>query len=118
MYDRRKHQRFKLDDSCFIHHASIVGTIIDISMGGFACMCLDQNECTCNVPAEIDIYCSEHDLWAQGITIRVLGSKTRPGEFIPEFGVRTCRLRFEQLNENQLTAIENIIVRYSISGFS
>lgn len=118
MQDRRKHQRFELHDSCIIHHANIVGTIIDISMGGFACMCLDQDNCIHHVPAKIDIYCRKHDLWAQDITIRVLGSKTHLGEVIPEFGTRTCRIRFGRLNENQLAAIESIIVRHSVTGFS
>ena len=82
-------------------------------MGGLACMCLNQNDCNHNFPKQVDIYCRQQELWAKGLNINILGSKTEPGEFIPEFGVKICRVQFEQLIEEQVTQLENIIVRYS-----
>lgn len=114
MHERRKHQRFTLHDSCIINHAFIVGTITDIGMGGLACMCLDQNKCNSTFPPQVNIYCRKHNLLAEGINIKILGTKSKPGEFIPEFGIRTCRIQFKQLQKEQAAQLEDIIVKYSV----
>lgn len=110
MEDRRKHQRFKLKDSCIINHSEVVGTIVDLSMGGLSCVCLNQNNCKVNQPVEVDIYCRKEGLRAGGLTITILCSETCPGKFAEEFGVRKCRVRFDQLVDTQVTQLENIIL--------
>ena len=81
MEDRRKHQRFELHDSCIINHSEVVGTIVDISMGGMSCTCLDQNHCHQGFLQQVDIYCRKEGLWAEEINVRVLASEAIPGMF-------------------------------------
>jgi len=110
MEDRRKHQRFLLHDSCLINNSEVVGTIIDISMGGLSCTCLDQNPCYQGLVRQVDIYCGKTGLWAEKLNIQVLSSDTLPGKFVIEFGVRKCRLQFVQLAEMQAGQLENLIL--------
>lgn len=77
-------------------------------------MCLNPHQCGIGQPTEIDIYCRQHKLWAQGISIKVLSSETLPGHFIEEFGVRKCRVQFKHLAEEQVQQLENIIVGSSL----
>ena len=114
MEDRRKHQRFKLHDGCILNHSEIVGTILDISLGGLSCMCLNPDKCSNQSMTKVDIYCRRHNLWAEGIGIQVLNTDTEPGQFIPKFGTRKCRAQFVLLEEQQLAQLENIILQYSI----
>lgn len=110
MEDRRKHQRFKLHESCIINKSEVVGTIADISMGGMACTCLDQNSCYQGLSQQVDIYCGKTGLWVEKVNIRILGSDVSPGKFAREFSVRKCRLQFEQLAEVQMGQLENLIL--------
>lgn len=114
MEDRRKHQRFKLRDSCIINHSEVVGTVIDISMGGLSCACLSQDRCQNECIEEVDIYCRKEGLWAKGLSIRVLGSELVPGKFSEEYSVRKCRLQFVQLEDGQSGQVENIIIGSSL----
>lgn len=115
MEDRRKHQRFKLADSCIINHAEVVGTVVDISMGGVACICLDQEHCPHGGIEEVDIYCRKEGLWAKGLSIRVLDSERIPGKFGEEYSVRKCRLQFVLLGREQAGQLENIIITTNLS---
>jgi hypothetical protein len=110
MEDRRKHQRFKLRDSCIINRSEVVGTIVDISMGGMACTCFDQNRCHQGFLQQMDIYCRNADLWAEKLDVRILASETAPGMFAEEFSVRKCRLQFAQLTETQAGQLEKLIL--------
>lgn len=110
MEDRRKHQRFLLHDSCLINNSEVVGTIIDLSMGGLSCTCLDQNPCYQGLIKQVDIYCGKTGLWAEKLNIRVISSDAHPGRFVKEFGIRMCRIQFVQLAEVQAGQLENLIL--------
>jgi hypothetical protein len=114
MDDRRKHQRFKLDDACIINHEKTVGTIIDISVGGLSCSCLDQGICSKGLSTQVDIYCKKGDLRAEGINIKVVDTEMVLGQFMQDVGLRKCRARFRQLDEFQQTQLTGIIVKSSL----
>ena len=111
MDERREHLRYKLNAECILHHDKSVGTIIDISMGGLSCMCLDQGECSQELSVKIDIYCKKHDLCAEGIRFKVIGTEMVQGEFMEKLGKRKCRARFHQLDNSQQEQLANIIAR-------
>ena len=115
MDERRLHQRFKLDDACIISHEKTVGTVVDISAGGLSCICLDQGECSEGISTRINIYCKKHDLRAEDINIKVIGTGIIQGEFMKDLGVRKCRARFLQLDKTQHAQITNILVKSSLS---
>ena len=99
-----------MPDSCLINRSEVVGTIIDISMGGLSCSCLNQNCCHADPHHEVDIYCGKSGLWVESVTIRILGTDVIPGKFAKEFGVRKCRLQFVRLGESQTGQLENLIL--------
>ena len=116
MDERRKHKRFKLDAACILFHDKSGGTIIDISMGGLSCMCLDQGKCSQGLSVQIDIYCKKHDLCAEDIRLKVIGTEMVQGKFLMEkLGTRKCRARFYQLDKSQQVQVTNIITKLPLS---
>jgi NAD-dependent DNA ligase len=111
MEERRKHQRFRLQDSCFVNHSDVVGTILDISMGGLSCTCLDQRFCEKDSLQQVDIYCRKRGMWVEELKIKILESETVPGMFDDEFGVRKCRTQFVELAEAQAGQLEDLILQ-------
>ncbi|MCF8057229.1 MAG: PilZ domain-containing protein [Desulfocapsa sp.] len=116
MHDRRKHQRFLLEQSCFLTSAASVGTILDLCMGGLlSCMCLEDNRCSNDSQQrEVDIFCKTAKLSAQGLPIKVLDSNTVSGEFDMGLSCRKCRVQFEHLELNQKAHLEEIILSHTI----
>ena len=114
MEERRKHQRFKLGNTCIVNHSEVVGTVIDISMGGLSCNCLEQNRCLQGAPQEVDIYCRIEGLWAKRLPVRKVASENIPGKFAKEFATRICRLQFAELPKEQKAQVENIILQSSL----
>jgi len=110
MEERRKHQRFKLQNSCFINHSDVVGTIVDISMGGMSCTCLDKNRCHQKPLQQVDIYCRSEGKWVEELKVQILASDTLPGMIDEEFGVRKCRMQFVQLAQAQAGQLEELIL--------
>lgn len=115
MEDRRKHQRFVLDGTCIIQHEKKVGTVIDVSVGGVYCKCFGKDECHAGLSFNANIYCREHELCAEDISIKVLSSEVIPGQFAKDFEVRKCRAQFEQLEGSQRDELASFIVRASLS---
>ena len=114
MVNRRQYQRFKLDGACTLNYDKSGGTVIDISEGGMSCICLDQGECSQGLSAKINIYCKKHDLFAEDIPIKVIGTEMVQGEFMEELGIRKCRARFQLLDESQKAQVANIIAKLSL----
>jgi len=113
MEERRKHKRYTLDNACILNHATTVGTIIDLSVGGLSCMCLDQGDCEEGLSTKVNIYCKKNDLTAQDIPIQVLSTGKMSGKFIENIGLRKCRAQFTQLDDASRAQLEHIINRTS-----
>ena len=115
MEEKREHQRFKLDQTCIIHHQRTVGTILDISVGGLSCVCLDQGECSKGISTTINIYCKNSDTRAEAIKMKVLSTETVPGQFLEELGLRRCRAKFCDLDTPQVKQVTDIIVNSTVA---
>ena len=115
MKDRRKHQRYKLDEACIINHNKTVGTIIDISLGGLSCGCLYKNNCREDCLTGVNIYCKMFNIQAENITMKVLGSEVIPGKFSEDIRFKICRGEFHRLDEAQELQLTNLITRTSLS---
>ena len=116
MEDRRQHQRYRLEESCILNYSSSVGTIIDICMGGLSCMCLENNKCEQkSADREVDIFCKENKLFAQGLPITVLGTSVVPGEYVIDVKIRKCRAKYENLEEDQKVQVEEIILSHGVN---
>lgn len=112
--ERRKHQRHKLEGACIIQHNKSVGTIVDLSVGGLSCVCLDQGMCNKGLSTTINIFCRKHELCAEDLSMKVLNTEKMQGQFVEELGMRRCRARFNKLEESQKSQLTNIIVSLSM----
>lgn len=113
MKERRRYQRIPLKEKCLIHHAGNVGEIINLSMEGISCWCLNGDHCSTTTSRNIDIYCKERQLWARGLPMRVLSSELVSGKFLGEVPVKICRANFDNLRDEQRAEVENIILSHS-----
>jgi hypothetical protein len=115
MNDRRKSQRYLLEQSCFLTYANSAGTILDICMGGLSCMCLEENKCSKDFrDREIDIFCKTAKMLVQDLPIKVLESTVVSGNSYMEVNCRKCRVQFGQLEHYQKTHLEEMIASYAI----
>ena len=71
-------------------------------------MCFDLGKCSEGLSIQIDIYCKKHDLCAEGIRLKVIGTEMVQGEFIEKLGIRKCRARFYQLDKTQQVQVSNV----------
>ena len=113
--DRRQHQRYKLDGACIIQHEKSVGTIVDLSVGGLSCVCLDQGTCSKDVSTMVSIYCKKKDLCAEDINMKVLSTEKIQGQFVEDLGMRKCRARFNDLKDFQKSQLIDLILHVSAS---
>ncbi|NTV14404.1 MAG: PilZ domain-containing protein [Desulfobulbaceae bacterium] len=116
MNERRRSQRIPLKEKCLIHHAGNVGEIIDLSLEGISCWCLNGDQCTTTTSRKVDIFCKEMRLWARGLPMRVLSSELISGRFLGDVPVKICRANFDNLPPEQRAEVENIILSHSPSA--
>lgn len=113
MNERRHHQRILLKEKCLIHHTGNVGEIIDLSLGGISCWCLNGDNCSTTTSRKVDIFCKGKQLWARGLPMLVHSSELVSGRFLGGVPVKICRANFDNLHPEQLAEIENIILSHS-----
>lgn len=113
MNERRRHQRLPLRERCLIHHAGNVGEIIDLSVEGISCWCINGEQCGSTISRKVDIFCKDMRLWARGLPMRVLSSELVSGRFLGEVPVKFCRANFDNLHADQRAEVENIILSHS-----
>jgi len=111
MAERRKHQRFHLRGNCLISHDRLVGTVIDLSLGGlsFSCLSSDATESDKYSGGNFEIFCTETKMRVRGLTMEIIDSEKIPGEFLQNFWLRKYRARFDNLQKGQLALLENLI---------
>lgn len=112
MNERRNHQRITLKNQCLVNHDGNVGEIINLSMGGISCWCVNGDLCNAATSRKIDIFCKEKRLWARGIPLRLLTSELVSGKYLGEVPVKRCRARFDNLRAEQRAEVENIILSH------
>lgn len=110
MDERRQHPRLNLNKRCLINHAGNVGEIIDLSLGGLSCWCVQGHLCTEASTRKVDIFCKEGQQWARGLPLQVLASESVAGKFLGGVPVRKCRARFADLRTGQRDQLEEILL--------
>ncbi len=113
MLERRKYQRFKLQDGHFVIHSKNIGTIENISLGGFCCSCIHEDFVP-EATGTIDIFRKHPSPSALSkFNIRILQSERTPGESIFNVFMRKCHIVFENLTEEQNENLLNFISGYA-----
>lgn len=110
MDERRKDERINLDKPCLISHSGNIGEIIDLSLSGLSCWCVQGDFCADVVSRKVDIFCKGGQLWARGLNLQVLASESVAGEYLGGVPVRKCRARFTDLAKEQREQLEHIIL--------
>jgi len=111
MIERRKHRRFNLVGNCLISHGKLMGTIIDLSMGGLSFSCLSSNspDYAKSLCDNVEIVCTENVKRFPGLTMEILDSEKIPGKFLQNFWVTKYRAHFINLQIEQIALLENLI---------
>jgi hypothetical protein len=111
MAERRKHQRFHPRGNCLISHDRLVGTVIDLSLGGlsFSCLSSDSTQSDNFPSGNVEIFCPETKMRVRGLAMEIIDSEKIPGEFLQNFWLRKYRARFDNLRKGQLALLENLI---------
>ncbi|RJX26019.1 MAG: PilZ domain-containing protein [Desulfurivibrio sp.] len=115
MLERRKSQRFKVDNGHFIIHSRNVGKIEDISLGGLCCSCINEDFDPASED-KIDIRCLKNNIFLENLGINILETETTSGASIFNVFTRICHLKFEQLSESQMHQLNNFIVQNAIGN--
>ncbi len=113
MHEQRQNPRYKLKDGCIIIHDDTVGTINDISTVGLSCCCLENNLCYNDLKRKIDILCKQRNILAEGLQVKVLETKSLPGNFLKELETRECRIMFEHLTKRQTDSLQAVLSSYA-----
>lgn len=113
MDERRQHPRINLNKRCLINHSGNVGEIIDLSLGGLSCWCVQGHLCTEAPSRKVDIFCRDGQFWARGLTLKVIAAESVAGKYLGVVPVRRCRAHFTDLREGQRDQLENILLCHS-----
>jgi hypothetical protein len=117
--DRRKHNRCRVPTDSFVafgYHGTILGQIIDISMGGMSFRYIDSKE----LPDEshLDMHMSEHDLCLDRVPFKTISDSEIPNTVackIIEVVPLSCKsmkrggVQFGKLTPEQTPQLEYII---------
>ena len=110
MEERRVTERVKPADDCIVVHSKKIGSIKNISSSGLYCSCFQDSNCETNIHKEIDILCGHGKFLVKGLRVTIIDSDSVTGRFLSNFEVKTCRMKFVELEEEQSSGIETIVV--------
>jgi len=109
MEERRIAERLKPGDDCIVVHARKIGNVKDISLSGLYCTCFQDSTCEKNIHREIDILCGYGKYLVRGLKVKIVETETIPGQFLTNFEIRKCRLKFLKIEDDQNSHLENIL---------
>lgn len=115
MVERRKHQRYKVDNRAFAVHWStptIIGQIIDVSQGGISFSYIDENTVFQDAK-ELGILYTEGNFFLEKIVFERVSDTAISGH--PKSTVKMRRLggKFLSLGKTQQKKLEHFINEYS-----
>ena len=110
MEERRVAERVKPADDCIVVHSKKIGSIKNISSTGLYCSCFQDSTCERDIHKEIDILCGHGKFLVKGLKVKIIDSENIPGRFLSNFEVKKCRMQFVELQEEQSSGIETIVV--------
>lgn len=115
MLERRKSQRFKVENGHFIIHSRNVGKIEDISMGGLCCSCINEDFDPASED-KIDIRCLKNNVFLENMGIDILETEITNGASIFNVFTRICHLKFQKLTEYQIHQLNKFILQNTIGS--
>jgi len=121
MVERRKHKRFKVQDSAFVvvgapfrPHSTKVGQIIDMSMGGLAFGYI-ADEDRSNASSELGIFLADNSFHLRQIPFETISDlKTNRVPF-SSISMRRSGVQFGELTHDQISQLEYFIQNHTIS---
>ncbi|MBN2124483.1 MAG: PilZ domain-containing protein [Deltaproteobacteria bacterium] len=117
--DQREHQRFRAPERAFAvmkNHASRLGQIIDISMGGLATEYIANGELADGLD-QVDIFFPDSDFLMKGIPARTVADfivdPHNPFSFVP---MRRRGIQFLGLGNDQALLLKSLINWCAVHG--
>ena len=110
MIERRNHKRYKVEDGAIVVHPGHIGQILDISLGGLLCQCID-NQCLLDEPQAFDIFCANDacKFKLKEVPIQMISNYVNQLSPWNTAMIRRCGVMFGDLTANQKSHLENFI---------
>jgi hypothetical protein len=117
--ERRKHKRFEVPIGAFVvlgPQSTLVGRIIDISMGGLAFRHVDKE----NPPGgldELDVFIIEDDFCLKHVPCETVSDLETYESPFGSFIIRESAVQFRDLTPRQMSQLEHFIHNHTIRGW-
>jgi len=110
--ERRKHQRHLLSNGSIVIHGESLGSIKDISQGGFCCSCLiDGDHLT--PKQDVNIIRYGINFKASNLPIDIRSTYVEQGVILESMVTRVCHIAFKELSNLQQKQIDSLIHSYA-----
>ena len=119
LVERRKHNRFKVQDGGFVSlypYFAVVGQIMDIGSGGLAFRYVASEERT-NGSTSLNILLTNRSFCMEKVPFKITRDFPIPNEF--SFGsitMRQCAVQFQDMTGNQKSDLEHFICNHTMAG--
>ena len=114
--ERRKHHRIRVKRHAFVGvgpHFNQVGPLTDISKGGLA-FCYTARKKQPN-GLSLDIFLTDGDFYLSYVPFKAVFDSEVPNNTAGYAPIRRCRVQFGDLTEDQLSRLEHIIQKHTVS---
>ncbi|GAF84841.1 unnamed protein product [marine sediment metagenome] len=114
--EQRKHNRIRVKSNAFVGvgpHFNQVGPLTDISKGGLS-FCYTARKKQPN-GLSLDIFLTDGDFYLSYVPFKAVFDSEVPNNTAGYAPMRRCRVQFGDLTENQLSRLEHIIQKHTIS---
>jgi hypothetical protein len=130
MKENRKHKRYQVPDGSFVTLGpsnSILGQILDISMGGLAFRYINSRPETPKHESYVDIYLTEGNLCLAAVPIKAVSDfetsdtvtcKADGPLPVSCRGMRRCGLQFGEMNQGQMSQLATCIQSQTIGAIA
>ncbi len=116
--ERRKHKRFEVPIGAFVvlgPHSTMVGRIIDISMGGLTFRHVDKEEPSGGLH-ELDVF-HENDFCLKHVPCETVSDLETYESPFGSFIIRESAVQFRDLTPRQMSQLEHFIHNHTIRGW-
>ena len=111
LLNRRKQKRYRSKEGTFavLEPGTLIGQIIDISMGGLSFSYIDDKNIK-SEPKELDIYTLSEDINIEKIPFSIITDcELEKKTYTNSFSIRKKSIKFEKLNFNMRSMLKYLI---------
>lgn len=128
--EHRKHTRYQVPEGSFVTlgpSSSVLGQILDISMGGLAFRYINSRSDAPKQESYVDIYLTEGDLCLAAVPVKAVSDFAAPDTVTCKAdgplpvscrGMRRCGVQFGEMTQGQMSQLAHCIQSHTIGALS